>query len=932
MNSIAKIILNNIDNDKCFFVFPSGIAVDIWTEKILDLLEEQTIVTERFLAWDVFKKMILSSHINDKTAVSDSLRSMFAKWIIEKNKDSEQKIFGSLINQKYANDADVFVEWLSALLPSLGEWKLKKQSSNVPYDDEDEDLLKLISLYQKFLDENNLFEPAWQDLLQIELTCKYFIFYPELISDFAKYNKFFIEQKKSIELIWLESEDIDKKDLFIFENTIDELKWIANTICGLNKNRNIDFTDMAISIPDIENLESYVFRELDLHAIPFKYRLGKNLSQYSSGRFFSLVQECVLEKFSFSSLKSLLLYDQLPWKEKKLNIELIEFGIKNNCVCCFENGGKCFDVWKEAFSKYNGEERLCLYFQKLKASIQAIVKAESFGEIISKYILFRDDFFDVENFTLLADSVMGRCIEELHSLNEQIGTIWKKLNVLNPFSFFVSYISKKKYAPQTLSQGVNIFPYRVAAATPFKCHFIINLNQKSTTVLYSSMKFLRSDKRASLGYFDENVSDSFFKAYSLKPFDDSEHFLYFSCSKKTFSGYVNPSSYFSQFNIEDNNNSSWTLEKKWWKNNDNPFPDVIFSNQKREFDTWVARKNKLLPVTKPKLLKHNLDILLRKNQFGDYSFSRKCIDKLRISTTSMDNFFYCGTKFLFDKVLKLERVSFNAIVTPTSLGIYFHDVVEKVLLKIKNEKPGGILLRNDINEYNMWISECLEQAVYNAEKFQGALLAPIFQTEIDENSRIIRRCFENFVCMFEQYSVANIEEEFYIESDKSFKTGKIDCILLNPIGDEAFLIDFKTGDFPKKSDCLLTDDNKLMSHQFAFYTSIYEMQKGKGVIQQAAIVRLKSGKIDYLFGKDMKIIDINGKETIKKAKKTRDDFQREVDFFENDAIFFEKSVLEKRFTNKYKIDFKCCVSCVYKNICRTTYFVSGEKECQISLC
>ena len=109
---------------------------------------------------------------------------------------------------------------------------------------------------------------------------------------------------------------------------------------------------------------------------------------YPAGRLFALIKNCADESFSFDSLRSLLSENAFPWKDKTAANQLIEFGIKNNCLCSY--GG--IDVWEEAFAKNGGEERALALYRKLKQAVASMRGALNFQKLRERYFAIRKNF------------------------------------------------------------------------------------------------------------------------------------------------------------------------------------------------------------------------------------------------------------------------------------------------------------------------------------------------------------------------------------------------------------------------------------------------------------------------------------------------------------------------------------------------------------
>jgi hypothetical protein len=272
---------------------------------------------------------------------------------------------------------------------------------------------------------------------------------------------------------------------------------------------------MAVSVPELEEMEPCLLKEFTLRHIPVTRRAGRNLGETGAGRLFTLANECKASRFSFNSLKALILNDHIPWRDKKINKELIRFGINYNCVSGYVQNGEIKDIWEEAFKESRGRVELKMYYGELKKKILALAGSKSFKDIRKYYFVFRggetSGLLDMETISEEDDAVLSRCIEELNALVELEEKFDDPdLMPASPFSFFLSCLTEKEYVKANQKPGVNIFKWRVAAASPYSCHFVLNASQSAAAVLYQPMRFLRQDKRKRLGLEDTDATGAFF--------------------------------------------------------------------------------------------------------------------------------------------------------------------------------------------------------------------------------------------------------------------------------------------------------------------------------------------------------------------------------------------------------------------------------------
>ena len=521
---IENVLKEHASDNTCVFVFPTQTACELWADKIIFISDVSSVATKRFIAWDEFKSSCVRGVTQDKEAIPATLRKIFVNMLIEQNAD--EHFFSSLIPVEYANEAGNFAQWISSLLPSLAIWKKYSQNSSIPLDDEDKDLEKLYSLYKDFLDKRNLFEPAWETPPLKEDGNKYFIFFPEILMDWSEY-KDILESGKNISIIKVPKlEEKDKPVCHYFSNSREELKSVALYLRKIHQEKNIPWNKIAVSVTDMETYAPYIERELSLYMIPCVKRNGTPLTQSGAGNFFVQAAECVYSDFSFESLKTLLFNNELPWKEKDLNEQLIAFGQENNCLCAYEYNGKKTDVWEEAFRQAEKEERLSTFYKKLKQDLSNFVHASSFKKIRAQYFTLRNDFFDMASCPVFSDFIISRCISELSSLID-LEDEYPDCAVKNPYSFFTEYLKDKMYVMQTQELGVQVLPYRLSAAAPFDVQVVLDASQASLQITYRQLGFLNDVKREALGFKeDPNVSDLFISLYKISSSQDS----YFSAA------------------------------------------------------------------------------------------------------------------------------------------------------------------------------------------------------------------------------------------------------------------------------------------------------------------------------------------------------------------------------------------------------------------
>ncbi|MCL1837599.1 MAG: PD-(D/E)XK nuclease family protein, partial [Treponema sp.] len=372
MNPVEAALLAHIDNPASLFIFPTDVAASRWADHVLRLRGGGTVAMEQFIAWDTFKQRSIHSKVQGKQSIPSALRKMFVSALIRENarlcKQGEAPIFTSLIRPGWAQQAVAFTTWLTEILPQLAVWY--RHATGLPitaigtqpglqraenFANDDHDLFNMAFHYWQFLEKHGLFEPAWESPPFENMGNECFIFFSECLFDFNEYRELLTasDHVTIIEADLSEAEQ-QSRDVFFYTNSRSEITGAALYILALHDNQKIPWYSISVSIPESGNYGPYLQREFENRNIPYIKRSGKPLASYPAGQFFRALADCAAADFSFSSLTALLLNRYLPWKDGKEIQNLIEFGIKNNCIHSWteEEDGKeiKINVWDDAFS------------------------------------------------------------------------------------------------------------------------------------------------------------------------------------------------------------------------------------------------------------------------------------------------------------------------------------------------------------------------------------------------------------------------------------------------------------------------------------------------------------------------------------------------------------------------------------------------------
>ena len=977
MNIVESTLLENIDKDSSLFVFPTDVAASRWADHLLSLRQRQktsgktfvgdSIAMNKFIAWDTFKQESIRSKIQDKKSIPPALRKMFIAALIHKNsqlvKEGRPPVFSSLIRPEWAHNAHSFASWLTAILPQLGMWFKKAAGISIlqidntifnyfsendieKFSADDRDLCSLAVQYSNFLKENGLFEPAWETPPFNDNGKICFIFFSELLIDFNEYRDL-LETSEHVKIInaQLCETGCQNRCVFHYENSRSEITDAALYILSLNKNRNVPWDSISVSLPNSEYYAPYLIRELENRNIPYVNRCGQPLTSYHAGQFFSALAECASGGFSFKSVAVLLLNSHLPWKDKVLIQNLIDFGIKNNCISSWTEGDgdavSAINVWDDAFDHPFGgyEKETRIFFENLKQRINALCHAKSFDEIRKQYFAFSNLFFNMENASGETDTIIARCISELMNLAD-IEKSFPNILMQNHFTFFIEHINEIIYLAQQTASGVAILPYRTAAAAVFDCHIILGASQENLTTIFSPLAFMTKSKKTKIGICDNDASLAFIHMHQFNSVLPAAFF----CAEKTFSGYAIP---YSAFNVNVNLASKsheckddifysnlYQQESQYFSSlhcHENIaktiFPQNIHATQKTGFEEWQRRRK--LPEKNIAALTSGIDL---------FNVIRKNNDAMYVSQSSLEPYFQCPLIWFFKRIINLENLKIETRLMASEItGTVFHAVLNLVLDEIKLSKKAieppvvdnGSGKARLPESYRNLLAKKID-AVFNSfprlpksEKTEMSMLtARLLQAEKNMFNNVLEIFFVEFISFFAGCNVYSSEAYYTLKKDFYCLNGIVDCILTDK-QEKAVIVDFKTKYSLKLSDFF--GENGLVNFQLPMYLRLAESTVKKEV-NTALYFSIVDASAHVLFGTVENTV--NGKKIPKKAEKyiingddnftfIMNEFDKKSEQFAKEISNFSASsdaahILHPRRTT-------LCNGCEFNKVCRTIY-------------
>ncbi len=932
-NPVRETIRENWHRENAVFVFPSQVASALWLEAALGFLGVGTVPADRFIAWDRFKENALRANVGSLKPVSSVVRKLYALDLARRNAGANGPILTDVIPRAYAESGERFAPWISRMLPSLSPWRspARDAARGTGRDDmngrdgEDRDLAAIADDYEAFLSRHRLFEPSWQKPPLRDEGLEYVIFFPDAIEDFSEYSAIvsqtpFVRALRAADLVT----DTDTRPaLSVFGTSRQEYRAVALRIEALLRS-GTPCESIAISVPDVESAAPYLTRELSIRGIPHVYRSGAPLSSLPAGRLFSLVEGCVASGFPFRALKALLLDRAVPWARADLAEELIGFGIRNHCVTPWREGTAEIDVWEAAFrtpgKSGSAERRLRDFYRTLKDHLLAVTSARRFADVRKAYFSFRDKFLDM---TLLApedDAVLARCVAELGKL-EAVELEYPDVAPERPWSVFLETLVETTYVAQRSDGGVSVFPFRVAAGTPFERHFVLDASQDRASVTYRPLGFLRQDKRERAGVADVDASGAFFSAYCVSGAD-------FSFSERSLKGFGVPHGWFAETARPEQTEDDPYLLERGLLNGGGARPDRAYRPQKEGYDRFAERSwppavsylSRPYGPSPAALVSRVLGI-----QEDDGA--------VRVSQSDLARFGVCNASWFLARALAIEPMARDAeLPNERNLGLLYHAVLRDLYARIRDED--GVFAAAHVPLYAEWAASLARNATSDHAEFRGPLAAPLLETlarrVADGISGILARDAEHLDGFAPRY----LEHDLSFTEDGVRFYGKIDRISVNPADGTAVIIDYKSGkargpssyavdpagDIEEDADGATAT---LDDYQIPMYVHLAERSPGSPCygnrVGEAWFASIKERKFRPI---------VTDNDAIPFARmrnlRTREEFADAMGVLDGQVRAFAKAVRANDWRRPEGLRRSVCAACDFRSVCRYLYAVGGR--------
>lgn len=470
---IYSIILNT---DKTL-VFTSETMARNTLSDFISTHPGRAVFKDRFISWDRF--LLTLCDIKNKREVTDTERMAFVSLFIKKHGLGYLSYF---VDSKYSESIPSFTRYISRILPYFPN----KEISNLSFIDKrmKEDIEKIRPEYEEYLEERNLYEERYldRDLSRIEKDKIVFVYPESFTSTFVDT----IINTGKVEVIVI-PETKTHLPLHEYKNSISEIKGVMRMV-----ERDLESfppSDIAITSSSLDTYRPYLEEEAKKRDIPLLFTSNLPLSSYREGKLLKLFFSLDKSHWGLKEFKKLVSDPSFPFKDRESLLLALRIGIDMKLDGGgYKNWMRAFDLAIKNNNKFQGASEAKALFQALYSSISLIVKAKKSLDTENRIRDFRDRFLQEGVWDEKNNRILGTALETLEGL--------KELEDENLYQIFLSVLKDTNYVENNGDEnGVKVYSYPASAGLSIKHHYIIGLDDKTTSLKIDDYPFSQSTEK-----------------------------------------------------------------------------------------------------------------------------------------------------------------------------------------------------------------------------------------------------------------------------------------------------------------------------------------------------------------------------------------------------------------------------------------------------
>ena len=805
-------IFTSLRDREIVTIFPTEIARRYWINRFVMEEREGVVRLDSTLAWDAFKGKFLPKQ--SEIPANNLIRELFVLQFLRD--EAACRPLKWFWYRDYPEERENLASAIRLLISSLKELE---NVENLPGDyRHDAELIK--GHYTQFLQERGLYDPLFlaPSLENFsETQQRYRLFFPEVCRGWCEFSQMenfppFLET--------VTVEEGERPSLELFSNELMEVREKLNTIKNLVE-EGIDYSEIVISAGDLERVKPYLEHEATLRGIPLTVVKGDSPLHYGPGKFFSRLANLYTSNFSPKAMRSLLLEQQIGWKEYSRHTALLEKGIEYNVTRGAIPDSSDEWIWKLGAAK---ENELLEWYKTLKRGVIALMRASNMGSLFRALFALQDFLLLPEGFAPQGEinhNVYLFIIDLFTAVGESL-KLCQMGEVENLFQFLLKYVGKQNYIENRPIVGVAVYDYKVAVGIAPPYHFLIGCDQRATEIRGLPLPLLHES------YMEiddeESESDIFLNHYHY-----SGERVVFSSSKLLFggestlvpiwfTGRVTDASYKPSKDLLVREERSWAGSK-----------EIVFTpyqHQKR----WLERASKsafTLPI---------YDLAIKR---GFFPLWERAVGKeglLHLSATQIDTYNDCPFKWLSNYLFKIRKGNYDTLsIDHLRVGQLLHSIIATFFTKIETF---------DYSKSDTYIELIEEIALKEFEEYRkmpysspDTTLLYLKRRHSDELKVFIEKEGKDFD-LYSSYGLELTLEEVN-RKEGYHLLGRIDRVATKD--GLVAVIDYKKGVAPTKGK----NTEIVSSFQLPVYAKLIESQGELEEVDRAAFYSFSNGRYSF---------------------------------------------------------------------------------------
>lgn len=869
-----------------------------------------------------------------------------------------------------------------------------------------QDLVLLYYWYDQFLLNQGFFEPSWREGVFSGNPSNWILFFPELLEDWDQFEGALPSAVKRVPLSVLDRGDMQKggagdvpeneelplrrevpaaedhhlkkappflgspafeaseqqgglqstylttllrglrQGVLSFSTIREEVRFVVLLLRELLRSGTYRCQDILISIPELEKYRELLQLESALRDVPLQIQQGRFLAELPGGSFFLRMQEVEASLWSYDALRYFLEDGAIPWKERKKNLWLLEFGKLFRCLSGFREGESPHDVWLETFKKIKdfstqdlaakgwygpSVAELETYYQELKRQVQKCLFAPSFEKLKRYLDEFITAFIDRSAMDDLVDPVFAIAQDELEQLI-RLETSLQDFVVENPYALFIQHLKQTPYVAQGKGAGIRVYPYRVAAGCGGALHIVMNASQEALSVVVDEGPLVREDRKASLGIKSKDLTLFFIDAYR-----GGGAYVFFTVPQRTLDGsYCLPHQALRlvEWNPGGPSSGQASLIPPGISLGD-LVRGVLQQDPYEKRDPLGGSETAAQALASTRLARRHypqggghLWYDLRREPLEDPALLKEIQARFKneISPSSLNLFLRCPYAWFLQQALRIQELETEVVtVDARDEGLVYHAILEGFFKELQKE---GILEGGQLERYQKILDTHIERALRYFTRQEGVFQEEVYHMLITRIGGRLRDYLAQDMKNLSGHRIVGVEFDgaFYELPQKEGNgspyrlAGRIDLLTMDREGN-LMITDFKRKRLPD-SGALLFQESALPSRenmydlQIAAYIRMVEhtpMEAECRKVSQARLYSLEEGKLQ-------KVIDpIESATSRGRLPVSRDDYESTLEMVDWLCEAYVEALESGDFPVPDLDHQEVCEDCSVRSVCRVPF-------------